>query len=114
MRNEDGAVCAMGRRNPCSQIFREWCGELCVPTNKASSTRRSGFTPQSCIVMPTISMRCTVLAVGHAHPSSDILALMSPDAAQHLTVELASQAQQVKQSNSPGDLPKIQGQPAGQ
>ena len=43
---------------------------------------------------------------------ADILALMSPDAAQHLTVELASQAQQVKQSNSPGDLPKIQGQPA--
>ena len=42
---------------------------------------------------------------------ADILALMSPDAAQHLTVELASQAQQVKQSNSPGDLPKIQGQP---
>ena len=45
---------------------------------------------------------------------ADILALMSPDAAQHLTVELASQAQQVKQSDSPGDLPKIQGQPAGQ
>jgi flagellar motility protein MotE (MotC chaperone) len=42
---------------------------------------------------------------------ADILALMSPDAAQRLTVELASQAQQVKQSNSPGDLPKIQGQP---
>jgi flagellar motility protein MotE (MotC chaperone) len=42
---------------------------------------------------------------------ADILALMSPDAAQHLTVELASQAQQVKQSGSPGDLPKIQGQP---
>jgi flagellar motility protein MotE (MotC chaperone) len=45
---------------------------------------------------------------------ADILAQMSPDAAQRLTVELASQAQQVKQSNSPGDLPKIQGQPAGQ
>ena len=45
---------------------------------------------------------------------ADILALMSPDAAQHLTVELASQAQQVKQSNDPTALPKIQGQPAGQ
>jgi flagellar motility protein MotE (MotC chaperone) len=45
---------------------------------------------------------------------ADILALMSPDAAQHLTVELASQAQQVKQSSGPGDLPKIQGQPTGQ
>jgi len=43
---------------------------------------------------------------------ADILALMSPDAAQHLTVELASQAQQVKQSSDPNALPKIQGQPA--
>jgi len=43
---------------------------------------------------------------------ADILALMSPDAAQHLTVELASQAQQVKQASGPNDLPKIQGQPA--
>jgi flagellar motility protein MotE (MotC chaperone) len=43
---------------------------------------------------------------------ADILALMSPDAAQHLTVELASQAQQVKQSNDPSDLPKNTG-PAG-
>jgi len=42
---------------------------------------------------------------------ADILALMSPDAAQRLTVELASQAQQVKQSSGPNDLPKIQGQP---
>jgi flagellar motility protein MotE (MotC chaperone) len=45
---------------------------------------------------------------------ADILAQMSPDAAQHLTVELASEAQQVKQSNNPNDLPKIEGQPAGQ
>jgi flagellar motility protein MotE (MotC chaperone) len=45
---------------------------------------------------------------------ADILALMSPDAAQRLTVELASQAQQVKQSSGPNDLPKIQGQPTGQ
>jgi flagellar motility protein MotE (MotC chaperone) len=45
---------------------------------------------------------------------ADILAQMSADAAQHLTVELASQAQEVKQGNSPGDLPKIQGQPTGQ
>jgi flagellar motility protein MotE (MotC chaperone) len=43
---------------------------------------------------------------------ADIMAQMSPDAAQHLTVELASQAQQVKPSgNSPNELPKIQGQP---
>ena len=43
---------------------------------------------------------------------ADILAQMSPDAAQHLTVELASQAQEVKPGNNASDLPKIQGQPA--
>jgi flagellar motility protein MotE (MotC chaperone) len=43
---------------------------------------------------------------------ADIMAQMSPDAAQHLTVELASQAQEVKPGgNGPNDLPKIQGQP---
>jgi flagellar motility protein MotE (MotC chaperone) len=42
---------------------------------------------------------------------ADILAQMSPDTAERLTVELASKAQQVKQSGSPTDLPKIQGQP---
>ena len=45
---------------------------------------------------------------------ADILAQMSPDSAQRLTVELASQAQEVKPGNSPNDLPKIQGQPTGQ
>jgi flagellar motility protein MotE (MotC chaperone) len=43
---------------------------------------------------------------------ADILAQMSPDTAEKLTVELASQAQQVKASGAPADLPKIQGQPA--
>jgi flagellar motility protein MotE (MotC chaperone) len=42
---------------------------------------------------------------------ADILAQMSPDAAQHLTVEFASQAQQVKPSGDPNALPKIEGQP---
>ena len=42
---------------------------------------------------------------------ADILAQMSADSAQRLTVELASQAQEVKPGNSPNDLPKIQGQP---
>ena len=46
---------------------------------------------------------------------ADIMARMSPNVAQHLTVELASRAQDVKQSgNNPSDLPKIQGQPTGQ
>jgi flagellar motility protein MotE (MotC chaperone) len=42
---------------------------------------------------------------------SEILAQMSPDTAERLTVELASQAQEVKQGTSPAELPKIQGQP---
>jgi flagellar motility protein MotE (MotC chaperone) len=42
---------------------------------------------------------------------ADILAQMSPDVAQHLTVELADKAQQVKDDGSPADLPKIEGQP---
>jgi flagellar motility protein MotE (MotC chaperone) len=45
---------------------------------------------------------------------SDILAQMSPDIAQRLTVELASKAQDSKQANNnPNELPKIQGQPTG-
>ena len=42
---------------------------------------------------------------------ADILALMSPDSAQRLTVELASQAQEVKPGGNSNDLPKIQGEP---
>ncbi len=42
---------------------------------------------------------------------SEILAQMSPDTAERLTVELASQAQEVKPGASPTELPKIQGQP---
>jgi flagellar motility protein MotE (MotC chaperone) len=41
---------------------------------------------------------------------ADILAQMAPEVAQHLTVELASKAQQAAQSG-PADLPKIEGQP---
>ena len=61
-----------------------------------------------------ISVLLEVVSKIEPRKMADILALMSPDAAQHLTVELASQAQQVKQSSGPGDLPKIQGQPTGQ
>jgi len=43
---------------------------------------------------------------------ADILAQMSPDAAQHLTVELASQAQAVKPApGTQAQLPKIEGRP---
>jgi len=42
---------------------------------------------------------------------ADIMAQMSPDAAQRLTVELASQAQQVKPAETPAQLPKIEGHP---
>jgi flagellar motility protein MotE (MotC chaperone) len=43
---------------------------------------------------------------------SEILAQMQPDMAERLTVELASQAQQVKQGGGTAGLPKIQGQAA--
>ncbi len=42
---------------------------------------------------------------------SDILAQMSPDTAEHLTVELASQAQQHPEKAGPAELPKIEGHP---
>jgi flagellar motility protein MotE (MotC chaperone) len=42
---------------------------------------------------------------------AEILAQMSPDAAQRLTVELAAKVQQAAQSGSPADLPKIDGRP---
>ena len=44
---------------------------------------------------------------------SEILAQMSADVAQHLTVELATKAETAQQGG-PGDLPKIQGQPIPQ
>jgi flagellar motility protein MotE (MotC chaperone) len=42
---------------------------------------------------------------------ADIMAQMSPDVAQRLTVELASRAEATKQAGSPTELPKIDGQP---
>jgi flagellar motility protein MotE (MotC chaperone) len=42
---------------------------------------------------------------------SDILGLMSPEAAERLTVELARRAGGVKSANTSGDLPKIEGKP---
>ncbi len=42
---------------------------------------------------------------------ADILAQMSPDVAERLTVDLANKAQQVKDDGGRANLPKIQGQP---
>jgi len=42
---------------------------------------------------------------------ADILAQMAPEAAEKLTVELATKAEQAQQS-APADLPKIEGQPS--
>jgi flagellar motility protein MotE (MotC chaperone) len=42
---------------------------------------------------------------------SDILGLMSPEAAERLTVEMARRANGGDQSASAGDLPKIDGRP---
>jgi flagellar motility protein MotE (MotC chaperone) len=42
---------------------------------------------------------------------ADIMAQMTPDIAEKLTVALASKAQQQTAKNDPGELPKIEGQP---
>jgi flagellar motility protein MotE (MotC chaperone) len=52
----------------------------------------------------------SVVSAINPRTMSEILAQMSPDVAQRLTVELASKAQQAKADN-PAELPKIQGQP---
>lgn len=44
---------------------------------------------------------------------SDILGLMSPEAAEKLTVELATRASSTERAPAPGDLPKIEGHPNG-
>jgi flagellar motility protein MotE (MotC chaperone) len=44
---------------------------------------------------------------------SDIMAQMMPEAAERLTVELANRANGVDRSQTPADLPKIEGRPAG-
>jgi flagellar motility protein MotE (MotC chaperone) len=45
---------------------------------------------------------------------ADIMAQMTPDVAERLTVELASKAQGGPAKNSPAELPKIEGKPTGQ
>ena len=52
----------------------------------------------------------SVVSAINPRTMAEILAQMSPDVAQRLTVELASKAQQAK-ADSPAELPKIQGQP---
>ena len=44
---------------------------------------------------------------------SDILAQMSPEAAERLTVELANRASGAESAESPTNLPKIEGKPNG-
>jgi flagellar motility protein MotE (MotC chaperone) len=44
---------------------------------------------------------------------SEILAQMTPDAAERLTVELANRARAQPKSQDPGALPKIEGKQSG-
>ncbi len=55
-----------------------------------------------------------VAAAINPRQMADIMAQMSPDVAQHLTVELADKAQQVKDDGGSSGLPKIEGQPTPQ
>ena len=63
-------------------------------------------------VLGALAVGCA--SVEYRVPASEMvrLAQMSPDAAQHLTVELASQAQEVKPApGAQAQLPKIEGHP---
>jgi flagellar motility protein MotE (MotC chaperone) len=58
-----------------------------------------------------INVLITVSSLINPRQMAEILAQMSPDVAERLTVELASKAQQAGDTAAGGDLPKIQGQP---
>ena len=62
-----------------------------------------------------LDMDVLIKVASQINPRSmaDIMAQMTPDVAEHLTVELASKAQGPAK-NAPAELHKIEGKPAGQ
>jgi flagellar motility protein MotE (MotC chaperone) len=58
-----------------------------------------------------LDMGVLLQVAGQINPRNmaDVMAQMSPDAAQKLTIELASKAEHPKPGPSPNDLPKIEG-----
>jgi len=66
-------------------------------------------------IFDRLDMKILVEVSTHMNPRnmSEILAQMSPDAAERLTVELANRASADPKSQAPDKLPKIEGKPGG-
>lgn len=64
-------------------------------------------------IFDRLELRVLIEVAGQINPRrmSDILALMTPEAAERLTVELANRARAAEPAPSPSDLPKIEGRP---
>ncbi len=60
-----------------------------------------------------IKVLIEVSSLLNARKMAEILALMSPEAAERLTVELATRARNPGMAPSPAELPKIEGKPVG-
>ena len=66
-------------------------------------------------IFDRLDMKILIEVASQINPRnmSAILALMTPDAAERLTVELANRAQTAERPAAPQDLPKIDGRPGG-
>ncbi len=66
-------------------------------------------------VFDRLDIKVLTEMVGRMNPRrmSDILGQMSPEAAERLTLELASRAKTADQGIAPAELPKIEGKPGG-
>ncbi len=66
-------------------------------------------------IFERLDMRILVEVANQMNPRrmADILGLMSPDAAEKLTIELAHRSGATERSPLPADLPKIEGRPSG-
>jgi len=66
-------------------------------------------------IFDRLDMKVLIEVETHMNPRtmSEILAGMTPDTAEKLTVELANRARAQPASQTPDKLPKIEGKPAG-
>jgi flagellar motility protein MotE (MotC chaperone) len=66
-------------------------------------------------IFDRLDMRVLLDVTSQIKPArmSEIMAQMTPDSAEKLTVELANRAQNIDRTPNPSDLPKIEGRPTG-
>jgi flagellar motility protein MotE (MotC chaperone) len=66
-------------------------------------------------IFDRLDLRVLIDVAGQINPRrmSDILAQMAPEAAERLTVELATRSNQIEKIPTVSDLPKIEGKPGG-